>query len=112
MTRYFDQVRRNGVDILNRCIDNTFENGLFATDKPLDEKFVEHLWTNKFTIDGNKISHEYFISSERSGIVHLNMCVIGADGQKSEALTLATFHFRYLSVNTLASAISVIVERT
>lgn len=112
MTRYFDQVRRNGVDILNRCIDSTFENGLIATENLLDEKFVEHLWTSKFTIDGNKISHEFFISSERSGIVCLDMYIIGPDGQKSEALTLATFHFRYLSVNALASAIAAIVERS
>lgn len=105
-------VKETAVDVLNRCIDRTFENGLIATENLLDEKFVEHLWTNEFTIDGNKIFHEYFISSERSGIVHLNMCVIGPDGQKSEALTLATFYFKYLSVNTLASAIAAIVERS
>lgn len=105
-------IKETAVDILNRCIDSTFENGLFVTGNLLDEKFVEHLWTSKFTIDGNKISHEFFISSERSGIVHLDMFVIGPDGQKSEALTLATFHFKYLSVNTLASAIAAIVERS
>jgi len=105
-------IKEAAVDVLHRCIDSTFEYGFIVTEKPLDEKFVEHLWTSEFNIDGNKIFHEYFISSERSGIVHLNMCVIGPDGQKSEALTLATFYFKYLSVNTLASVISGIVERT
>lgn len=105
-------VKETAVDILHRCIDSTFECGFIATEKRLDEKFVEHLWTSEFIIDGNKISHEFFISSELSGIVHLNMCVIGQDGQKSAALTLATFYFKYLSVNTLASAIAAIVERS
>lgn len=104
-------VKETAVDILHRCIDSTFECGFIATENPLDAIFVEHLWTSKFTIDGNKISHEFFISSARSGIVCLDMFVIGPDGQKSEALTLATFYFKYLSVNTLASAIAAIVER-
>lgn len=105
-------IKETAVDILNRCKDSTLENGLIATENLLDEKFIEHLWTRNFIIDGNKISHEFFISSGRSGIVHLDMCVIGPDGQKSETLTLAKFHFRYLTVDTLASAIAAIVERS
>lgn len=108
-------VKQTAVDILNRYLDSAFENGLFATENLLDEKFVEHLWTSEFvfTINGCKVSHDFYIVSEqRSGIINLDMCVIGPDGQKSEALTLAKFYFKYLSVNTLASAIAAIVERS
>lgn len=106
-------VKETAVDILNRYLDSAFENGLFATENLLDVKFVEHLWTSEFTIDGCNVSHEFYIVSEqRSGIINLDMCVIVPDGQKSEALTLAKFYFKYLSVNTLASAIAAIVERS
>lgn len=31
-------IKETAVDILNRCIDSTFENGLIATENLLDKK--------------------------------------------------------------------------
>lgn len=105
-------IKETAVDILNRCMDSTFEDGLFVTGNLLDEKFVEHLWTSEFIIDGCKVFHEFYIVSEQSGVIHLDMFINGTGGQKFEALTLAKFYFKYLSVDTLASAIAAIVERS
>ena len=104
-------IRKTAVDILERCRDRTLKDGYQATEEVLEEPFVEHLWTTEFKIAGNKIVHEFVITSGRSGIVDLDMYVSESDGLM-EAGTIAEFHFKYLSVNTIASAMAEIVERS
>ena len=103
-------IKETAIDVLNRCKEQTLENGFLVTEEPLDEKFVEHLWTSEFEIAGETIKHEFFLSSERSGIVQLDMYVV-VKGERPNAVTLAKFHFKYLSVHTIAAAVADIVER-
>lgn len=103
-------IKETAIDVLNRCKERTLENGFLVTEEPLDEKFAEHLWTSEFKIEGETIRHEFFLSSERSGIVQLDMHVVGGH-ETLNAVTLTKFYFKYLSVHTIAAAVAAIVER-